>query len=88
MMNSQAAKASPRWRRSRPPARSGRWLEIADAVDYQGVENIPARFGLFDNALQCLLRHAGVVFQAHAGNRITLVDVAHQSEKTGDGADF
>ena len=58
-------------------------LERADAVDDQRVIDIPAVFGLGDDGLQGLFRHAGIVFQRHFRNAGPIVHVTDQAEEAG-----
>ena len=88
MMNSQAAKASPRCALAdRYQHDLVRGFERANAVDHQCIDDIPAPLRFLHDFGQCFFRHAGVVFQGHFGNRGAVIQIAHQADEAGDCAD-
>lgn len=87
MMNSHAANDSPRW--ALVTATKTIWssaVSLADAMNDQRVENVPARARFSRNFLQFALGHAGIVFEIHEANAVAFVQVADAADEARHGA--
>ena len=81
-MNSQAAKASPRW--ALAVSTNNEWLRpAADSppVHHPRRRQRPARARLVEDGQQGFFGHAGVVFQLQRGDRLAIAKVAHLANK-------
>ena len=88
MMNSQAAKASPRCALVTADEHDlVGGLERPDAMDDEGIGDVPARFRFVDDGGERLFRHARIVLERHARNGSVGIDVAHGADERGDRTD-
>src|SRR4051812_32717583 len=62
-------------------------MQSSDTMDDTHIHDVPTLLGLRDDVRQRLLRHAGVVLERELRHDRAIVDIAHQSDETGDRPD-
>jgi len=63
------------------------WFQSPYPMNDQRVVNVPAVMGFSNDLVEGLLSHARVVFQGHPAYLGSVIDIAHQTDKTRHGPD-